>query len=176
MMKSLPNYLTFSRIILCLILVFIKPFGITFYMIYVICGLSDIFDGVIARKTGNASSFGAKLDTAADLVMVGVLLYIYYPAIHLPIPFIIWISLICLIRFASMLAVFIKYNTFAAIHTYGNKITGFALFMLPLLLIFVNLTVLGFVMCIIASLSALEELLIVIRSDELNVDQKTLIN
>jgi CDP-diacylglycerol--glycerol-3-phosphate 3-phosphatidyltransferase len=175
-MKSLPNYLTFSRIILSLALIFIKPFSITFYVIYVICGLSDIFDGLIARKTGSASSSGAKLDTVADLVMVGILLVIYYPAIHPPIQFIIWIGFICLIRFASMITAFIKYNTFASIHTYGNKMTGLALFMLPLLLIFINLTILGFIMCLIASLSALEELIIMMRSSELNVNRKTLIH
>lgn len=45
-----------------------------FYILYMICGLSDVLDGIIARKTNTASSFGARLDTIADFIFVTVLL------------------------------------------------------------------------------------------------------
>jgi len=54
-MKTIPNCISFSRIIFSLILVFIKPLSVAFYAIYIICGLSDIMDGFIARKTGTTS-------------------------------------------------------------------------------------------------------------------------
>ena len=32
------------------------------------CGLTDVMDGIIARKTNTVSDFGAKLDTGADFI------------------------------------------------------------------------------------------------------------
>lgn len=62
-MKKIPNYISFTRIIFSLILIFIKPLSMSFYSIYIICGFTDIMDGFIARKTGTTSRIGAKLDS-----------------------------------------------------------------------------------------------------------------
>ena len=43
-----------------------------FYVLYLFCGLTDMIDGTIARKTGAVSKFGEKLDTAADFVFMAV--------------------------------------------------------------------------------------------------------
>ena len=53
-------------------------------------------------------------------------------------------------------------------HTYANKAAGAALFCFPLLYRLLGLAVTASILCCIASLSALEELLIVIRSKELD--------
>ena len=47
-MRSIPNCISFSRIIFSLILIFVKPISVVFYVIYIICGFSDIMDGFIA--------------------------------------------------------------------------------------------------------------------------------
>ena len=39
---------------------------IRFYILYLFCGLTDMIDGAIVRKTGAVSKFGARLDTIAD--------------------------------------------------------------------------------------------------------------
>ena len=53
-----------------ILLLFFSPFSIQFYIVYLSCGLSDMIDGTIARKTYSTSAFGAKLDTVADFVFV----------------------------------------------------------------------------------------------------------
>jgi len=56
-----------------------------FLILYVICGLSDVLDGIIARKTNTTSNFGAKLDTIADFIFVTILLIKILYAVEVPI-------------------------------------------------------------------------------------------
>lgn len=67
-MKSIANYISISRILLVLTLIFIEPLSTTFYIIYFISGISDILDGFIARKYNVTSTLGEKLDSIADLI------------------------------------------------------------------------------------------------------------
>ena len=72
MIKHIANILTGCRILGSILLLFFPVFSLAFYIIYLLCGFSDMIDGTIARKTNSASEFGAKLDTVADLVFVAV--------------------------------------------------------------------------------------------------------
>ena len=173
-MKVIPNCISFSRIIFSLILIFLKPLSLIFYVIYIICGLSDIMDGFIARKTGTTSILGAKLDSLADMLMIGVLLYILYPIVNLSTVIIIWIILIAIIRAASMVVALKKYKTFASIHTYGNKITGMVLFIFPILIPYVHINMLIYIICFVANISAIEELIIQIKSTKLELNKKSM--
>lgn len=173
-MKAIPNFITFSRIILSIILLFTKPLSAAFYTIYIICGFTDMIDGFIARKTGSISKLGAKLDSAADMVMAGVLLFMLYPVVKPGVEIIIWIILIAIIRFASITVAFKKYKTFASIHTYGNKITGIVLFLFPILLSYIPAALSMYIVCAVASISAVEELIIQLTSRELQLDRKSL--
>jgi CDP-diacylglycerol--glycerol-3-phosphate 3-phosphatidyltransferase len=173
-MKVIPNCISISRIIFSLILIYIKPLSLDFYAIYIICGFSDIIDGFIARITDTTSSLGAKLDSMADIMMIGVLLFLLYPIVNPKIEIVIWIILIAMIRLLSMVVVMKKYKTFASIHTYGNKITGIVLFVFPILLPHINTTVLIYIICVIASISAIEELIIQLTSRQLELNKKSL--
>jgi CDP-diacylglycerol--glycerol-3-phosphate 3-phosphatidyltransferase len=37
-----------------------------FLTLYALCGLTDVADGIVARKTNTQSKTGARLDTIAD--------------------------------------------------------------------------------------------------------------
>lgn len=173
-MKAIPNCISFGRIILSLILFFVKPLSIAFYALYIICGLSDTVDGYIARKTRSTSRLGEKLDSVADIIMVTIVLLILYPIVNPTMEVILWIVFIAIIRLASMLVALRKYKTFAILHTYGNKITGVALFSFPLLLPYFHLTVLMYIMCVVASLSAIEELIIQLTSSQLQLNKQSI--
>ncbi|MCB2339476.1 CDP-alcohol phosphatidyltransferase family protein [Clostridium estertheticum] len=173
-MKTLPNCISFSRIIFSLILIFVKPLSITFYVIYIICGFSDIADGFIARKTKTTSTLGSKLDSIADMVMAFVLLFILYPIVNPSTQIIIWIISIAIIRLASMLVALEKYKIFASIHTCGNKITGIVLFIFPISLPYVHTTVLLYILCTVAGISAIEELIIQLTSSQLKLNKQSI--
>ncbi|HST36443.1 MAG TPA: CDP-diacylglycerol--glycerol-3-phosphate 3-phosphatidyltransferase [Allosphingosinicella sp.] len=74
-MLTLPNLLTLSRILAVPILVFLlwKPswwdYGITFGL-YCLIGITDYFDGYLARAQGTVSRLGQFLDPIADKIMV----------------------------------------------------------------------------------------------------------
>ena len=74
-MLTLPNLLTLSRIFAVPILVFLlwRPtpvdYAITF-VLYCIVGITDYFDGYLARAQGLTSRLGQFLDPIADKIMV----------------------------------------------------------------------------------------------------------
>jgi cardiolipin synthase (CMP-forming) len=74
-MLTLPNLLTLSRIFAVPILVFLlwKPswwdYAITF-VLYCLVGITDYFDGYLARTQGTVSRLGVFLDPIADKIMV----------------------------------------------------------------------------------------------------------
>ncbi len=172
-MKLLANYISILRILLVFTLFLTKPLSTEFFVIYVVCGLSDIFDGYIARKT-QTSKLGEKLDSAADLIMLAVLFIILYGFLNLTVQIFAWIIIIVMIRVASIITVFIKYKTFAVLHTFGNKVTGFMLFLFPLMLKIFNPNIFMYVLCIIASISAVEEFIINLLSNVLQVNRKSI--
>ena len=78
-MLTLPNLLTLSRIFAVPILVFLlwRPtpvdYAITF-VLYCVVGITDYFDGYLARAQGQISRLGQFLDPIADKIMVGAVL------------------------------------------------------------------------------------------------------
>lgn len=74
-MLTVPNLLTLSRILAVPILVFLlwKPswfdYGVTF-VLYCLVGITDYFDGYLARANGAVSRLGIFLDPIADKIMV----------------------------------------------------------------------------------------------------------
>ncbi|WP_298841855.1 CDP-alcohol phosphatidyltransferase family protein [Clostridium sp.] len=173
-MKSIPNYISFSRIFFSLVLILVIPLSLAFFVIYIICGLSDIMDGFIARKTLTISTLGAKLDSIADMIMIGVLLFILYPIINPSTKIINWVISIAILRLTSMAIALKKYKTFASLHTYGNKITGIVLFIFPLMLPYIHTTILLYILCAVASISAIEELFIQLTSSQLNLNKQSI--
>lgn len=173
-MKSIANYISSARIFLALILALAKPLSIVFFAIYLICGISDVLDGFIARKTHTTSKLGDNLDSVADFIMIVVLMIVLYPFINLTITALIWIGMIGIIRTVSVMVVFVKYKTFEILHTYGNKITGLILFLFPLSLAVIESDVMIYIICAVASISAIEELFIHLSSSELRINKKSI--
>lgn len=73
MKKHIANVITGSRAIFSLPLVFIPLSSVWFYALYLFCGLTDMIDGTVARKTGSISTFGEKLDTVSGELRVCML-------------------------------------------------------------------------------------------------------
>jgi CDP-diacylglycerol--glycerol-3-phosphate 3-phosphatidyltransferase len=86
MAMTLPTKLTLLRIgmIPVFILLFYIPlFGIKNYLLtglFILAGLTDWFDGYLARRMGMQSEFGAFLDPVADKLMVSVVLVLLVSA------------------------------------------------------------------------------------------------
>lgn len=173
-MNNIPNWITGSRMILALLLLLPKPLSAVYLTVYLLCGLSDVLDGVIARKTGTTSVRGARLDSVADLIFIGTVLFTLIPVLKLDGGLVIWIAVIGAVKLASILTGFLKFGVFAGIHTYGNKATGILVFMIPLMLPFVQPSLPVAVVCTVATLAAIEEWMILLLSSRLEPDRKGL--
>ena len=140
MKKHIANIITGSRIVFSLSLLFIPLTSAWFYALYLLCGLSDMIDGTVARRTSSASEFGARLDTVSDFVFLSVALIKFVPHLHIPVWLWIWIGIIALIKLGNVVWGFIRTKKLISPHTVLNKITGLLLFLMPLTISFVDLT------------------------------------
>lgn len=59
---SLADIITMFRIMGAVSLLDFRPFSSAFFCVYALTGLSDVLDGLIARKTHTESEFGARLE------------------------------------------------------------------------------------------------------------------
>ena len=66
-MTLLPNIMTLLRIAGSLGLLFCDVANDSFWIIYALCGISDIADGWLARKLKCVTKTGALLDSLADI-------------------------------------------------------------------------------------------------------------
>jgi CDP-diacylglycerol--glycerol-3-phosphate 3-phosphatidyltransferase len=131
-------------------------------------------DGYVARKTNTASKLGETLDSVADFIFIAVMLFIFIPLLAFESWMIIWVAAVALIRFVSLGVGFAKYRKLAFLHTYANKTAGAACACFPFLYQIFGLTVTAFILCGIASLSAVEELAVSVASKELDRNVKGL--
>ncbi|MBN1975545.1 MAG: CDP-alcohol phosphatidyltransferase family protein [Sedimentisphaerales bacterium] len=85
MIKQIPNILTFSRLVLTLVVLVMILYAPRYYangevpfpgfldiafILFVISGLTDIFDGMAARRLKVTSKFGRMLDPLVDKILV----------------------------------------------------------------------------------------------------------
>ena len=166
MAKHLANILTGCRILGSILLLIFPAFSVTFYITYLFCGLSDMIDGTIARKTNSTSKFGSQLDTIADLIFVAASLFKLLPVIHIPGWLWIWGGVIAVIKISNIIWGYVSKKQFISLHTIMNKVTGLLLFLLPLTVSFVELKYIAIAVCSIATLSAIQEGFYVITDSE----------
>ena len=165
MKKYIANIITGSRIIFSLHLLIIPLSSAWFYVLYLFCGLTDMIDGTIARKTNAVSEFGSKLDTIADFVFVVVCLIKLLPLVHISVWVWIWIIVIAVIKTTNIVWGFVCRKKLVTLHSILNKATGILLFLLPFTLQSVEPTYSFAVVCIIATIAAIQESYRVNKSD-----------
>ena len=153
----MANFITTIRILCSLALVFCMPLSLPFYAFYTAAGLSDVFDGMIARKTNTATEFGAKLDTFADIVFAAVVLIKTLPILELPLWIIIWVGVIALIKLVNIVIGFVRSHTLTAVHSIINKVTGALLFVLPFTIPIINIRYTAPLVCAVATVAVIME-------------------
>ena len=168
MKKHLANILTGLRIFCSFLLLSVPVFSKQFSVLYLLCGISDMTDGIAARVTGSASEFGARLDTFADFLFLVVAFVKLLPSMDIPGWQWIWITAIAVIKFSNVIRGFVRRKQLISVHTVLNKITGLLLFLFPLMRTVFDLTSYVGVLCFLATFAAIQESCY-IRKEERNV-------
>lgn len=169
MIKIVPNVISMLRIILSLgMIIFLKQLGAAFWILYFICGISDLADGWIARRYGVTSRAGEVLDSIGDVMMIGATGYMVLKSVMIPGWLWICLFMIAGIRMLSLLTGYVRYGTWATIHTYANKAAGLALFIGIPFYVHLRWDFVMILLCVLSAVSAIEELAIQLAADKLN--------
>ncbi len=166
----LPNALSCTRIVLSFALLFVEPLSGVFFAGYLACGITDVLDGFLARRLQVVTKAGAVLDSVGDVAFVGAVLLVMVPLLALPGVLWLWVGVVTALRLASIMVGAVRHRAWATLHTCANKVTGCALFCFPLLFALFGMVPSTVFLCAVATLSAVEELLINLRSDTLDRD------
>ncbi len=127
-MKHLPNILSLLRMVGAVALLLSDVSGILFGVLYIVCGISDIADGWLARKLKCATRTGALLDSLADICFVACLCPLLLPILELPQWLWLWAGVIVAIKVVNQLSALVMYRRCCFPHTLANKWAGFLLF------------------------------------------------
>lgn len=156
----MANVITCIRIACGFGLVFCPAFSQWFYVLYIIGGISDVLDGLVARLLKTQSKLGAKLDTVADFIFIVVLFIKVFSVTSIPLWLIIWIICIAVIKFINVISGIVISKRLVFEHTVLNKICGILLFIIPFCIDNFSrqaVTVLIILTCIIATFASLQE-------------------
>jgi cardiolipin synthase len=103
--RTIPNLLTVGRLIATPFLAWLIVKGHTNYAtaLFGLVGVSDYFDGWIARRTNTVTELGTTLDPVSDRILVMVTLVALMSAHLLPL----WLGIPVLLRDAALSVVFL---------------------------------------------------------------------
>lgn len=158
MMKNqIANIVTAFRVVCSIVLLLFPLFSLGFYVVYLLCGFSDMIDGVVARKTNSCSSFGAKLDTVADLIFMVAVCCKLLPVVYVAQWIWVWIVIIAAVKLCNIAWGLLRRKTLISVHSALNKVTGVVLFLLPLTIQILELNHSLAIACLIATIAAIDE-------------------
>ena len=127
-MKHIPNIITVLRFVGSASLLLCNLAGTAFWVIYGLCGVSDMVDGYLARRRHTESKTGAVLDSVADICFVACCAIRLLPVLQIPTWLWIWAGLIIIIKMSNQISALAVHKHLCFPHTKANKLTGLLLF------------------------------------------------
>ena len=125
--KSVPDLLCFARLLLVPVVWALALSNLPFYtgIALLAAGLTDVFDGIIARRWNIVTAYGSRLDSIADTLMeisAAAAVLILKPEIFTGHALIlgVWIA----VEASSILLGWIKFRRIANLHLYLTKAAG----------------------------------------------------
>jgi len=171
LLRTVPNQITAARLVLILILWVLawkqKPLYVAIGILAAL--ISDVLDGVMARRLHQVSAAGSKFDSLADNILLPscvVWLYMLRPQVFLDHPVLMG-SAVALYA-AAMLVGLVRFKRFANLHLYSSKIASVPLyiFMMHTLIVERYTPVLLYTAAGLFIVSSIERLLILCTSTD----------
>ena len=135
----------------------------TFWVLYIVCGISDIADGWLARKLKCVTKTGALLDSLADICFVACCAWQILPMLELPQWLWLWAGVIVVMKVVNQLSALVRYGHCSFPHTIANKWAGFLLF-IAVPLTFVSIIPIS-VVAAVATFAAIHEGCVLARAE-----------
>ena len=110
-------------------LLFCDITGWPFWVLYALCGISDMVDGWLARNLHAETKAGAFMDSVADIIFVACCAIRLLPVLEIPTWLWIWAGVIVAIKIVNQISTLVIYKRLCFPHTWANKLTGLLLFL-----------------------------------------------
>lgn len=164
----IPNLLSLGRLAGALLLPFVVDHPMLFLAIYAAAGVSDLLDGYLARRWNSTSLWGARLDSAADAVffLVVTAVFVRLFAEFLQVHHGVLLAVVIVIRIVNAVFSLVKHGQIVAVHTWSNKATGLAAYLLPAVFFITADSRLLTAVLLLACAAAAEEFAITLLHDE----------
>ena len=175
MKKQLANIITSVRIVGAVVLFFFTEINSAFLCIYAFCGLTDLIDGPIARKTHSESAVGALLDTVGDVATYVALAKILLSQHMVPAWALWWyvpagVAILC-----SGFIALARFGRFFVVHSLFGKQMGAAAFLMPFTLRLGLLIPCFVTICVAATVSAVETAVLTLLSNNPEAESSSII-
>jgi cardiolipin synthase (CMP-forming) len=121
------NQLTLTRMLLIPAFVILLMYGYRGWALvtFMAAGITDLFDGLIARKTGKKTTLGAWLDPMADkLLLVTMFVMLTLPDIGTPNRLPLWFTVLVISRDVAIVATVAVVNLAVGPRTFRPSIFG----------------------------------------------------
>ncbi len=121
------NQLTLLRLILVPVFVLCLLYGWPGWalLVFTVAGLTDAFDGLIARRTGQLTTLGAWLDPMADkLLLVTTFVMLTLPQLNLTNRFPLWLTVVVISRDVGIVLTVAVVNLAVARRTFRPSLLG----------------------------------------------------
>jgi CDP-diacylglycerol--glycerol-3-phosphate 3-phosphatidyltransferase len=167
-MKSMPLLLIYLRLVFAFVIVALslfKPAGISAYIItLIVLGLiSDVFDGIIARKLNVSTEKLRRMDSGIDQIFwlcIVAASFIMHPKFYMNN----WLQIVVLIAAEGLcyLISFIKFRKEVATHAIASKIWTLVLFATLIQIIAIGKSVVLFQFCFYLGMVTRLEIIIIL--------------
>jgi CDP-diacylglycerol--glycerol-3-phosphate 3-phosphatidyltransferase len=175
--RQLPNEITVFRILLSFTLLFLLRQPMAFVVVYALCGVSDVVDGLIARRFNFETALGAKLDSLADFIFFTISIFAFFTFIHIENPALLLgiAAFVSIIRVINFIFTRKQFRQWAVMHTVGNKATGGLLFFSIPICVWLKSVPLWLLLIvgIVGALSATEEIVILLTTKQYAINRKS---
>ncbi len=151
------DIITFSRILFSVLLLVFPPYSYPFAVLYLLCGVTDVLDGFVARKLHTESEKGAMLDSIADLIFAVIYAVRILPFLSVPWWIWAWTAVIAVIKVTGIVIAGRKAKKLSIEHSFGNRLTGILLFLLPLSVYIADIKYGAVLICLAATVTAIGE-------------------
>lgn len=154
----IADIITVSRIVFSLLFMLSKD-SLPFFALYLLCGISDVLDGFIARRLHTESERGAVLDSVADLVFAVIYAVRILPLLAVPLWAWLCAGVIAVIKIVCIIIASKKAKKLSIEHSVSNKLTGVLLFLLPLSVYIADVKYGAAAVCVAASAAVIKEII-----------------
>ncbi len=121
------NQLTLLRIALVPVFVLCLMYGMPGWalVVFSIAALTDLFDGLIARRSGHSTTVGAWLDPVADkLLLVTMFVMLSIPGLHFANRLPVWLTVLVISRDVGIVVTVAVVNLAVARRTFRPSMLG----------------------------------------------------